>query len=50
MSAEGETNGAERLCDSLIAQGVDTCFANPGTSEMQFVDALGLHLDQPLTA
>ncbi|NDW05949.1 acetolactate synthase large subunit [Jiella pacifica] len=40
MSAEGETNGAERLCDSLIAQGVDTCFANPGTSEMHFVGAL----------
>lgn len=35
-----ETNGAERLCDSLIAQGVDTCFANPGTSEMHFVGAL----------
>ncbi|MCE7029990.1 acetolactate synthase large subunit [Jiella avicenniae] len=40
MSGENETNGAERLCDSLIAQGVDTCFANPGTSEMHFVGAL----------
>lgn len=32
--------GAERLVDSLLAQGVDTCFANPGTSEMNFVAAL----------
>lgn len=32
--------GAERLADSLLAQGVDTCFANPGTSEMNFVVAL----------
>jgi len=32
--------GAERLADSLLAQGVDTCFANPGTSEMNFVAAL----------
>ncbi|MBO0902472.1 acetolactate synthase large subunit [Jiella sonneratiae] len=40
MSAERKTNGAERLCDTLIAQGVDTCFANPGTSEMHFVGAL----------
>lgn len=34
------TNGAERLCDSLLANGVDVCFANPGTSEMHFVGAL----------
>ncbi|MEX6505942.1 acetolactate synthase large subunit [Jiella sp. M17.18] len=40
MGDEQQTNGAERLCDSLIAQGVDTCFANPGTSEMHFVGAL----------
>lgn len=32
--------GAERLADSLLGQGVDTCFANPGTSEMNFVAAL----------
>lgn len=32
--------GAERLVDSLLGQGVDTCFANPGTSEMNFVAAL----------
>lgn len=33
-------NGAESLLRSLNATGVDVCFANPGTSEMQFVDAL----------
>lgn len=34
------TTGADLLCDTLLAQGVDTCFANPGTSEMAFVAAL----------
>ncbi|MFD2857319.1 acetolactate synthase large subunit [Seohaeicola zhoushanensis] len=33
-------NGAESVVRSLHAEGVDVCFANPGTSEMQFVDAL----------
>ena len=33
-------NGADALCDTLLAGGVDTCFANPGTSEMHFVAAL----------
>lgn len=33
-------NGAEAILRTLIASGVDTCFANPGTSEMQFVSAL----------
>ena len=33
-------NGADRLCDVLLANGVDVCFANPGTSEMHFVAAL----------
>nr|WP_217345161.1 acetolactate synthase large subunit [Noviherbaspirillum sp. L7-7A]MBV0879388.1 acetolactate synthase large subunit [Noviherbaspirillum sp. L7-7A] len=33
-------NGADALCDTLLAAGVDTCFANPGTSEMHFVAAL----------
>ena len=33
-------NGAESVVRSLHAGGVDVCFANPGTSEMQFVDAL----------
>jgi len=32
--------GAERLVDSLLAQDVTVCFANPGTSEMNFVAAL----------
>jgi acetolactate synthase-1/2/3 large subunit len=33
-------NGAESLVRTLRACGVDTCFANPGTSEMHFVGAL----------
>lgn len=33
-------NGAESLVRSLIQQGIDVCFANPGTSEMHFVAAL----------
>jgi acetolactate synthase I/II/III large subunit len=33
-------NGADRLCDALLDNGVDVCFANPGTSEMHFVAAL----------
>jgi acetolactate synthase-1/2/3 large subunit len=33
-------NGAESLVRTLLASGVDTCFANPGTSEMHFVSAL----------
>lgn len=33
-------NGAESLLRTLHAAGVNVCFANPGTSEMQFVDAL----------
>lgn len=33
-------NGAELLCDVLLANEVDVCFANPGTSEMHFVAAL----------
>ena len=33
-------NGAESLVDSLTGQGVDICFANPGTSEMHFLKAL----------
>lgn len=32
--------GAHALLRSLAASGVDTCFANPGTSEMHFVAAL----------
>ncbi len=33
-------NGAESLVRTLLACGVDTVFANPGTSEMHFVAAL----------
>jgi acetolactate synthase I/II/III large subunit len=33
-------NGAHALIRSLVAGGVDVCFANPGTSEMHFVAAL----------
>ncbi len=33
-------NGADMLCDTLLVNGVDVCFANPGTSEMHFVAAL----------
>ena len=34
-------NGAESLVKTLVDQGVDICFANPGTSEMHFLAALG---------
>ncbi|WP_299842147.1 acetolactate synthase large subunit [uncultured Jannaschia sp.] len=40
MSETTEMNGAESVVRSLHAAGVNVCFANPGTSEMQFVDAL----------
>ena len=33
-------NGAHSLMNTLVASGVDVCFANPGTSEMHFVAAL----------
>ncbi|MBO0805409.1 MAG: acetolactate synthase large subunit, partial [Nocardiopsaceae bacterium] len=33
-------NGAQALIRTLADAGVDTCFANPGTSEMHFVAAL----------
>jgi len=33
-------NGAQSLVRTLLAAGVDTCYANPGTSEMHFVAAL----------
>src|ERR1700726_5307342 len=33
-------NGAESLVWTLVASGVEVCFANPGTSEMHFVAAL----------
>jgi len=42
MDAANETpmNGAECLVRTLVAGGVNVCFANPGTSEMHFVAAL----------
>jgi acetolactate synthase I/II/III large subunit len=33
-------NGAHALIRTLVGAGVDTCFANPGTSEIHFVAAL----------
>ena len=33
-------NGAESLVRTLVANGVEVCFTNPGTSEMHFVAAL----------
>ncbi len=33
-------NGAESLIRTLVAGGVNTCFTNPGTSEMHIVAAL----------
>ncbi|WP_299968966.1 acetolactate synthase large subunit [uncultured Roseobacter sp.] len=40
LSPPKEMNGAESVVRSLHGAGVEVCFANPGTSEMQFVDAL----------
>ena len=34
-------NGAENLLQTLVQSGVEVCFANPGTSEMQLVSAIG---------
>lgn len=38
--AQAPMNGAECLVRTLVAGGVNVCFANPGTSEMHFVAAL----------
>ncbi|MGY4659158.1 thiamine pyrophosphate-dependent acetolactate synthase large subunit-like protein [Ewingella americana] len=38
--AETPMNGAESLVRTLVASGIEVCFANPGTSEMHFVSAL----------
>jgi acetolactate synthase-1/2/3 large subunit len=40
LSSHGVMNGAESLLRTLVASGVEVCFANPGTSEMHFVSAL----------
>ena len=34
-------NGAHTLLDTLVKAGVEVCFANPGTSEMHLVTAIG---------
>jgi len=34
------THGAKALIDTLLNAGIDTCFTNPGTSEMHFVATL----------
>jgi acetolactate synthase-1/2/3 large subunit len=34
-------NGAENLLKTLVDAGVEVCFANPGTSEMHLVNAIG---------
>jgi len=34
-------NGAENLLHTLMDSGIEVCFANPGTSEMQLVSAIG---------
>ncbi|MGB3247095.1 MAG: acetolactate synthase large subunit [Sulfitobacter sp.] len=42
-------NGAESLVKTLLLNGVDTVFANPGTSEMHFVAALDAHPEMKCT-
>jgi acetolactate synthase-1/2/3 large subunit len=38
--SNSKTTGAKALLDTLMNAGIDTCFTNPGTSEMHFVAAL----------
>ncbi len=40
QKSEIGSTGAEVVVNRLLAEGVDVCFANPGTSEMHFVAAL----------
>ena len=40
VSPRDDMNGAEALLRTLVASGVNVCFANPGTSEMHFISAL----------
>lgn len=46
-AGDNHMNGAESLVHTLLDSGIDTCFSNPGTSEMHFVAALdaipGMH-------
>src|SRR5262245_57497928 len=39
-SEEKQMNGAESLVHTLVNEGVNVCFTNPGTAEMHFVAAL----------
>mmetsp|Transcript_18063 Transcript_18063/g.55297 ORF Transcript_18063/g.55297 Transcript_18063/m.55297 type:complete len:568 (-) Transcript_18063:376-2079(-) len=41
MNRELPVTGADSLARTLLAAGVDTVFANPGTTEMPIVEALG---------
>ena len=34
-------NGAESMLETLVNNGVEVCFTNPGTSEMHMVSAIG---------
>lgn len=45
LQREPQRNGADLLCETLLANGIDHCFANPGTSEMHFVAALDRQTD-----
>jgi hypothetical protein len=40
MMAEDSVSGAKSPVRTLVASSVDTCYADPGTSEMHFVGAL----------
>ncbi|MGY8963336.1 MAG: thiamine pyrophosphate-binding protein, partial [Rhodospirillales bacterium] len=33
-------NGADALIETLVENGIDTCFANPGTTETHIVGAI----------
>ena len=43
-------NGAESVVETLVASGIEVCFANPGTSEMHFVAALDKSVIRPVLA
>lgn len=34
-------NGAQSMLETLINNGIEVCFTNPGTSEMHMVSAIG---------
>ncbi len=45
-----DMNGAESAVETLVASGIEVCFANPGTSEMHFVAALDKSPIRPVLA